>query len=57
MATTTPYGAIDPSFDICKLAEGAGAAYVARSTIANPKQTEQFILNGIQKKGFSVVEY
>ena len=56
MATTTPYGVIDPSFDICKLAEGAGAAYVARSTIANPKQTEQFILNGIQKKGFSVVE-
>ena len=56
MATTTPYGAIDPSFDICKLAEGAGASYVARSTIANPKQAEQFIMNGIQKKGFSVVE-
>ncbi len=55
-ATTSPYGAIDPSFDICKLAEGAGASYVARATIANPKQAEQFIQAGINNKGFSVVE-
>jgi 2-oxoglutarate ferredoxin oxidoreductase subunit beta len=55
-ASTTPYGAIDPPFDICKLAEGAGASYVARTTIANPKQAEFFIMNAIRKKGFSVVE-
>ncbi len=55
-ATTTPYGAIDPTFDICKLAEGAGASYVARTTIANPRQAEQFIANGIRNKGFSVIE-
>ena len=55
-ATTAPWGAIDPSFDICKLAEGAGASYVARSTIANPKQVEQYITNGIKNKGFSVIE-
>lgn len=55
-ATTSPYGAIDPSFDICKLAEGAGASYVARSTVANPKQAEQFIKAGINNKGFSVIE-
>lgn len=55
-ATTSPYGAIDPSFDICKLAEGAGASYVARTTIANPKQAEQFIKAGINNKGFSVIE-
>jgi len=55
-ATTAPWGAVDPPFDICKLAEGAGASYVARSTIANPKQVEQFITNGIKNKGFSVVE-
>ena len=47
---------IEPSFDVCWLAEGAGASYVARSTIANPKQAEQFIMNGIKKKGFSVIE-
>lgn len=55
-ATTSPYGAIDPAFDICRLAEGAGATYVARSTIANPKQAEQFIQAAITNKGFSVVE-
>ena len=56
LATTSPYGAIDPSFDICKLAQGAGASYVARTTIANPKQAEQFIKAGINNKGFSVIE-
>ncbi|MDD2207666.1 MAG: 2-oxoacid:ferredoxin oxidoreductase subunit beta [Aminobacterium sp.] len=56
LATTTPYGAIDPPFDICRLAEGAGASYVARATIANPKLAEQYIVNGIKKKGFSVIE-
>ena len=56
LATTAPYGAIEPNFDICKLAEGAGASYVARATIANPKQVEMFIKKGIQKKGFSVIE-
>jgi 2-oxoglutarate ferredoxin oxidoreductase subunit beta len=56
LATTAPYGAIEPNFDICRLAEGAGASYVARATIANPKQAETFIKKGIQKKGFSVIE-
>ncbi len=56
LATTAPYGAIEPNFDICKLAEGAGASYVARATIANPKQVETLIKKGIQKKGFSVIE-
>ena len=55
-ATTTPYGAIDPAFDICRLAEGAGASYVARATIADPRQVEKLIADGIKKKGFSVVE-
>jgi len=55
-ATTAPWGAIDPAFDICKLAEGAGASYVARTTIANPRQVEQLIVNAIKNKGFSVLE-
>ena len=55
-ASTTPFGAIDPAFDICRLAEGAGASYVARTTIANPRQAETYITNGIRKKGFSVIE-
>lgn len=55
-ATTAPYGVIDHSFDLCRLAEGAGATFVARSTIANPKQCEKFIADGIKHKGFSVIE-
>lgn len=55
-ATTAPYGAIDTPFDICRLAEGAGASYVARATIAQPALCEQYIKKAIQKKGFSVVE-
>lgn len=55
-ATTAPFGVIDPSFDICRLAEGAGATFVARTTIANPKQCEKFIADGIKHKGFSVIE-
>lgn len=55
-ATTAPYGAIDPPFDVCKLAQGAGATYVARATIAQPLLCEQYIKNGIANKGFSIVE-
>ncbi|MBN1333703.1 MAG: 2-oxoacid:ferredoxin oxidoreductase subunit beta [Synergistales bacterium] len=55
-ATTAPYGVIDPSFDLCKLAEGAGATFVARSVVSNPKQCEKYIVDGIKHKGFSVVE-
>jgi len=55
-ATTAPYGAIDPPFDICKLAQGAGATYVARATIAQPVICEQYIKNGLANNGFSVVE-
>ena len=57
-ASTAPYGAIDPTFDICKLAEGAGATYVARATVAQPAMCEQILKKAIlhQKKGFAVVE-
>lgn len=57
-ASTAPYGAIDPTFDICKLAEGAGATYVARVTVAQPAMCEQILKKAIehQKKGFAVVE-
>ncbi len=55
-ATTAPYGAIDPPFDLCNLAAAAGATYVARATVAQPQLIEQYIKKGIQNKGFSVVE-
>lgn len=57
-ATTAPYGAIDPSFDICKLAMAAGATYVARATVAHPVLCDQLLKKAIehQEFGFSVVE-
>lgn len=57
-AATAPYGAVDPTFDVCRLAEGAGATYVARATVANPIQCEQILKKAIQhqQKGFAVVE-
>lgn len=54
--TTAPYGNIDKAFDICKLAKGAGATYVARSTAYHANQMIQFIKTGIQHKGFSLIE-
>jgi 2-oxoglutarate ferredoxin oxidoreductase subunit beta len=56
IATTAPYGAVDPPFDICRLAIGAGATFVARATIAQPQMCESLIRKGIGHDGFSVIE-
>jgi len=55
-ASTAPYGHIEPPFDICKLAEAAGASYVARGTTYHAAQLDKLIEGGIQKKGFSLIE-
>ena len=55
-ATTAPYGNIDRSFDLCKLAQGAGATYVARGTAYHATQLTSLIEKGIQNKGFSFIE-
>ncbi len=56
MASTAPYGQIEPNFDIPKLAEGAGAAFVARSTVYHAVQLEGYIHRALGKSGFSLVE-
>lgn len=55
-ATTTPYGNIDPDFDICKLAIGAGATHVARSTAFHSIELQKQIKEGLEHKGFSLIE-
>lgn len=55
-ATTAPYGNIDPEFDICNLAIGAGATYVARGTSYHAKPLVDLIAQGLKHKGFSFVE-
>ncbi len=55
-ATTMPYGNIDPVFDICELAMGAGATFVGRTTAYHAVEAENMIKKAIQHKGLSVVE-
>ena len=56
VATTAPYGNVDPSFDLCKLVKGAGGSYVARSTVYHVVPMTNYITRALEKKGFSFVE-
>jgi 2-oxoglutarate ferredoxin oxidoreductase subunit beta len=56
VATTAPYGNIEDAFDLCKLAAGAGATYVARSTTYMWKQTQNYIYNGLVHPGFALID-
>jgi 2-oxoglutarate ferredoxin oxidoreductase subunit beta len=55
-ATTAPYGNVENPFDLCRMAETAGASYVARWTAAHPQQTIRSIKKGIRKKGTAFIE-
>ncbi|MGM0395990.1 MAG: thiamine pyrophosphate-dependent enzyme [Bacillota bacterium] len=56
ITTTSPFGMMENTFDICKLVEGAGATYVARSDAYHVKHLQNVIKNAIKHEGFSVVE-
>lgn len=56
ITSITPYGSIDPVFDICQLAIGAGATFVARTTAFHALETTKLVKEAIQHKGVSVVE-
>lgn len=56
LGTTAPYGNVDRAFDLPKLADGAGATYVARGTAYHTTQLIKLIENGIKNKGFSLIE-
>ena len=49
-------GNIDPTFDACKLAIGAGASFVARESMLDPKKLEKILVKGFSHKGFSFFE-
>ncbi len=53
---SSPYGNLEPSFDICRLVEAAGASFVARSTVYHTRLMERLMHDALNKKGFSVVE-
>lgn len=49
-------GNIDPTFDGCKLAEAAGASFVARESVTAPKKLEKIFVEAIKHRGFAYVE-
>ena len=53
---TMSRGNIDPTFDACKLVEAAGASFVARETMLDPKKLEKTLVKAFEHKGFSFVE-
>jgi len=54
--STTPYGMIEPCFDVCKLMDGAGASFVARGTVYHVTELDNMLQKAFRKRGFSVVE-
>ncbi len=53
---TMSRGNIDPTFDACKLVEAAGASFIARETMLDPKKLERTLVKGFEHKGFSFIE-
>lgn len=54
--TTSPKGTAEPGFDVCRLAEAAGAGFVARTTVYHVGGLKNLIKEAILHKGFSLVE-
>lgn len=55
-ATTAPYASIDRAFDTVKLAVGAGASFVARTTSFHVREISNLIQRAFKHRGFSVLE-
>lgn len=53
---TMERGNIDPTFDSCKLVEAAGASFVERETMIDPKKLERTLVKALEHKGFSYLE-
>lgn len=53
---TSPYGNIEPNFDLMELMKAAGATYLARWTTWHFMQLKNSLKKAIKHKGFSVVE-
>ncbi len=54
--TTTPYGSLEEPFDLCRLAIGAGAPFVARWTMGYPYEIIAAVEAAIRTPGFGFVE-
>ncbi|MFC1895442.1 2-oxoacid:ferredoxin oxidoreductase subunit beta [Thermodesulfobacteriota bacterium] len=56
LATTSPYGNIDQTFDVVELARAAGATFVARTTTYHAMSMIEIFMVAIEHRGFAVVE-
>jgi 2-oxoglutarate ferredoxin oxidoreductase subunit beta len=56
LSATTPLGNPYPAFDLAKLVLGAGAAYVARYPVTQPRPMTDAIKKAIRTPGFAFVE-
>jgi 2-oxoglutarate ferredoxin oxidoreductase subunit beta len=54
--TTTPYGNVEPAFQIAELVDAAGASYVARWTTYHVFPLMESMQNAMKRKGFSFIE-
>ncbi|MFC1919388.1 thiamine pyrophosphate-dependent enzyme [Chloroflexota bacterium] len=54
--TTTPYGNIEPPFNVPYLLSASGASYVARWTSLHIRQLERSIAEAMNKPGFTFIE-
>ncbi|MDP2950156.1 MAG: thiamine pyrophosphate-dependent enzyme [Chloroflexota bacterium] len=54
--TTTPYGNVEPPFNLAALAAACGAVFVARWTALHVRQAQEAMQRAMQKKGFAFVE-
>lgn len=55
-SSTSPFGNVEPSFNLCHLVYSAGANYVARWTSLNVRRLQQSMVEAIKNKGFSFIE-
>ena len=55
-ASSAPYGSIEHSFDLSRLAIAAGASFAARSTVYHVEMLPKLIQKGFEHKGFSFIE-
>ena len=53
---TQKAGNIDPTFNVTNLAIAAGASFVARETMIEPKKLEKSMIKAMQHKGFAMLE-
>ncbi len=57
LTMTTPYGNVEPPFDLCKLAIASGATFVSRWSTSRSRQGTSALIKALEHKGFGLVEF